>query len=292
MIPLYKNNYLRVSGHAETFAVDIDPLPSQTGNYYQESCKAAEEIYDLKQGPLHILYSGGIDSEYCLSVFLSLGMDVTPVIVKLNPGYNDHDTDYAFKFCEAKGITPKVIDIDFNYFLQSGQLYDITVEIGSSTYGRAPIAYAAGLLDGTVIMGDGEPYIRLNVEDNIWYLEEEEHEFSIHNYFQNHKIHGTSHFNRWTPEMFAAFMLDPRMAELAANQHPGKISSNTSRYIIYNRHSNFNLEERHKFHGFELIHKKIMAQAPLLARIEDHGKTCNGFVKINYQEFIKGLTNV
>jgi hypothetical protein len=289
MIPLYKNNYLRVSGHAADFAVDLDPLPNQTNDYYQESCRAAEELYDLKQGPLHILYSGGIDSEYCLSVFLSLGMDVTPVIVKLNAGYNDYDTAWAFKFCESKNITPKVIDIDFDHFLNSGKLYDITVEIGCSTYGRAPIAYAAGLLDGTVILGDGEPYIRLNSETETWNLEIDEHDFSVYNYFKKYGIHGTTHFNRWTPEMFVSFMRDPRMAELANNQHPGKLSSNTSRYIIYNRHSNFDLKERHKFHGFELIHKKIMADHPMLAKIEEHGKTCNGLVAVNYHSLTKSI---
>jgi hypothetical protein len=295
MIPLYKNNYLRVSGHAETFAVDIDPLPKNPKNYYQESCKAAEEIYDLKQGPLHILYSGGIDSEYCLSVFLSLGMDVTPVIIKLNPGYNNHDTKYAFKFCESKNIKPLILDIDFDNFVASGKMSDITKEIRASTFGRAPVAYAAGLLDGTVILGDGEPYIKLDKETGIWNLEIDEHDFSVYNYFTKHGIHGTTHFNRWTPEMFVSFMLDPRMAELANNRHPGKISSNTSRYIIYNRHSNFNLEERHKFHGFETIHQYEIfnkTYRSIFEELYEYGKTCDGFVKINYQEFIKGLTNV
>ena len=97
-----KNNYIRANGTGPSWQLEIDPLPSKFNNFYVESCRAAEEIYDLRQGKVHIMYSGGIDSEHCLSVFLSLGMDVTPVIIRLNPGHNDHDTAYAFKFCQSK----------------------------------------------------------------------------------------------------------------------------------------------------------------------------------------------
>lgn len=290
MIPLYKNDYIKVIGTAEDFKLEISQLPTNCNNLYAESCKAAEEIYDLKQGNLHILYSGGIDSEYCLSVFLSLGMDVVPVIIKLNPGYNDHDTQYAFDFCEANKITPKVIDIDFDHFVTSGKIFDVCKEMRSSTFGRASVGYAAGLLDGTVILGDGEPYVRLDTTDNVWYLEELEHDFATHRYFQKHGIHGTTHFNRWTPGMLAAYMCDPRVAELANNQHPGKLSTNTSRPIIYSRYSNFKLQVRPKYHGFERL--GLLMESPVMKQIEEFGKSCNGQWRISYQDFIKTYIHV
>jgi len=287
MIPLYKNNYLRTFGNGQNFTVEIDPLPAKFNNLYIESCQAAEELYDLKQGKFYILYSGGIDSEHCLSVFLSLGMDVTPVIIKLNPGYNNHDTAFAFKFCQEKNIKPLVIDIDFNHFVESGKMYNICKEINASKFGRAPVAYAAGLLDGTVILGDGQPYIRLNQEDNTWYMIEDEHDFSIYKYFQNHGIHGTAHYNRFTPGMFAAHMSDPIMLELANNQLSGKLSNNTSRHFVYNRHSGFNLRPRHKFHGFETIHRyEHFRRNPVFQEIEKFGENCNGVYKISYHEFM------
>jgi len=292
MIPLYKNNYVKTSGHGKDFFVTFDKLPSKFNNYYIESCRAAEEIYSLKQGKIHILYSGGIDSEYCLNIFLSMGIDVIPVIIKLNPGYNKHDIDYAFKFCQSKNIKPLIIDIDFLNFIESGKLVEITHEIKASTFGRAPIAYAAGLLDGTVILGDGQPYIQLNKKDNIWYMIEKEHDFSIYNYFIKHNIHGTAHFNRFTPEMFASFMTDQRMVELTSNQAQGKSSNNTSRDVIYNRHSRFNLEVRPKYHGFEFIHlyPEIRKNEKIFKDLTEFGKQYEGIFSVSYQEFMK--TNI
>jgi len=288
MIPLYKNNYLRTHGHGENFAVEIDPLPASFDNLYVESCKAAEELYDLKQGKFYILYSGGIDSEYCLSVFLSLGMDVTPVIIKLNPSYNAHDIEYAFKFCESKNIKPLIIEIDFLDFIESGKMVDICHEIKSSTFGRAPVAYATGLLDGTVILGDGQPYVKLNEKDGIWYMVEEEHDFSVYNYFKLHGIHGTPHFNRFTPGMFAAHMTDPRMLELANNLHTGKLSNNSSRHVVYNRHSGFDLQPRNKYHGFEYLKTfdEIRKHAEIFVELQKFGFQYDGEYSISYHNFI------
>ena len=287
MIPLYKNNYIRTSGNAKDFKIDVDPITSKFDNLYIESCRAAEELYSLREGKFHILYSGGIDSEHCLSVFLSLGMDVTPVIIKLKQGYNNHDTKFAFKFCEEKNLTPVVIDIDYDDFVTSGKMLQISLEMKSSTFGRAHVAYAAGLLDGTVILGDGEPYIKLNPDDNIWYLEEAEHDFSIYNYFQKHGIHGTIHYSRWTQEMNAAYMTDPIMLELANNQIPGKLSSHSSRPAIYNRHSNFNLQPRYKFHGFEFIDRYKIFKHPDFLTLRQDGLAYKGQVSIPYHDFVK-----
>ena len=111
-----KNNYIRATSSGSTFDIIIDSLPAKFDNYFIESCKAAEEIYNLKQGKLHLLYSGGVDSEYALKVFLHLKMDVVPVIINLNPSYNDFDIAYAIKFCNKNKIDPLIINLDFDNF--------------------------------------------------------------------------------------------------------------------------------------------------------------------------------
>ena len=284
-----KNSYIRTIGSGESWRLHIDPLPTKFDNLFVESCRAAEEIYDMRQGKVHILYSGGIDSEHCLSIFTHLGMDVTPVIIKINPGYNDHDTEYAFKFCESKNIKPLVIDIDFLHFIDSGKFSEIFKEMKTSAFGRAPIAYAASLLDGTVILGDGEPYIKLNETDNTWYMMEEEHDFSIYKYFQSQGIHGVPHYTRYTPEMFMAYMTDPRMIELANNQLPGKLSSHTSRPFIYNRHSGFDLQPRNKYNGFEHIHlfEEIQKRKDIFFELKEYGLQYDGSHNIPYHELMK-----
>jgi hypothetical protein len=286
MISLYKNNYIEISGSGPTFKVDHNPLPTKFENYYIESRKAAEEIYELRNGKLNILYSGGIDSEFALSIFLDMGIPITPVIIKLNPDYNIHDLEYATKFCQDKNIEPVIIDIDFDWFVESGLLLSIAKETNCNIYHRSATAYAAKQLDGTVLLGDGEPYVKLQ-KDGSWNIEINQHEYAVSNYFQLHNIHGTAHFNTYTPEMKAAFLSDARIYDLVHNRLPGKQGTITSKPIIYNRNNNFNLSERPKYHGYECIPTSEIFQHPAFEEIELFGKSCNGIYSVNYFQFMK-----
>lgn len=282
MILLSKNNYLR---QTTLWSLEYDPLPTKFDNYFVESCRAAEEIYSQKKGKLHLLYSGGVDSEYALSVFLHMGMDITPVIIRLNPNYNTYDIDYAFNFCVSKGLNPVVLDINFDRFVKSGKFLEVSKICRSELYHRAATAYAAGQLDGTVLLGDGEPYIR-NI-DGVWNVEIYQHDYAVWNYFVAKGIYGTIHFNRYTPEMMMSFFSDKRINDLANNKLPGKLGSNSSKFIIYNRHSNFNLEERPKYHGYETIEKSEIFNHPDFQELAVLGKEWNGVYSKNYFEFMK-----
>jgi hypothetical protein len=282
MILLSKNNYLR---QTTPWSLEYDPLPTKFDNYFVESCRAAEEIYSQKKGKLHLLYSGGVDSEYALSVFLHMGIDITPVIIRLNPNYNTYDIDYAFNFCVSKGLNPVVLDINFDRFVKSGKFLEVSKICRSELYHRAATAYAAGQLDGTVLLGDGEPCIR-NI-DGVWNVEIYQHDYAVWNYFVAKGIYGTIHFNRYTPEMMMSFFSDKRINDLANNKVPGKLGSNSSKFIIYNRHSNFNLEERPKYHGYETIEKSEIFNHPDFQELAVLGKEWNGVYSKNYFEFMK-----
>lgn len=286
MIPLVRNNYLRHSGSGETFACEFDRLPHIHGNYYQESVLAAEEIDALKTGDLHILYSGGIDSEFALAVFLELGIKIKPVVIRLNPHYNDHDIEYALEFCRSRGVTPTIIDIDFDWFVSSGKILEIATEARSSVYHRSATAWAAAQLDGTVICGDGEPYIRLNL-DKSWKIEIDEHDYVVYNYMKLKGIPGTVHFNRYRAEQYAAWITDPRMSALADNRLPGKLGSNSSKHIMYNRHSPFKLVERAKYTGYEKIEQCEIFNHPNIVELVKQGKQYQGLAAFDYHEFIK-----
>ena len=287
-----KNNYIRTSGSGKDWQVTIDPLPTRVSNYFVESCRAAEEIYDLKQGKVHIMYSGGIDSEHTLNVFSHLGMDVTPVIIKLNPGHNDHDTAYAFKFCESKNIQPLVIDIDFDHFVKSGKLFEIQQVIKTSKIARTWFAYAAEQLSGTVIFGDGEPHIIKHPTTDDWYFDLYEYEFTVPNYFQLKGIHGVANgFSCYTPSQMASFLIDPCMKQLASNQIPNEYESSSIKHIVYNRHSNFNLETRPKYYGYENLDSSTLAQeaADEMTKINEAGKMWEGKFYRDYRKITKDI---
>jgi hypothetical protein len=285
MIDFSKNNYVVPVGTGDNFTVSFSSLPANFNNYFVESCTAAEEIYSLKQGKFYILYSGGLDSEYAISVFLHLKMDVIPVIINLNPNYNNFDTVYAINFCNKHNLTPLIINLDFDKFVTSGKFLEVSKICKSEIYHRAATAYVAEQLNGTVLLGDGEPYIKKN--NNSWGIEIRQHEYAVWNYFVDKGIYGTTHFNSYTAEMMMSFLTDNRILDLANDSIPGKLSSNSSKFIIYNRHSNFNLGERPKYHGYETIEKSKIFQHDDFQELKDIGKIWNGTYSKNYFEFMK-----
>ena len=87
--------------------------------------------------------------------------------------------------------------------------------------------------------------------------------------------------------MMASFLSDQRMINLANNQISGKLSSNSSKFIIYNRNGNLNIEERPKYHGYEKIEISTIFQDPTFKEIELLGKSCDGIYSTNYFDFLK-----
>lgn len=293
MITLTKDNYLTFTGAGPTWTCNIKPFPQKYDNLFIEAQKAAEEIYSLRQGKVYMMYSGGVDSEFALSIFLSLGMDITPVIIKLNPNYNEHDIAYAYEFCKSKNITPLIIDIDFDHFVQSGMMLDYAKKYKSKQYQMSATIYCISKLNGTILGGHCEPYINHLQSGDIdkWNVRYDEYEYSIANYYFENNIYGTPNFNSWTPGMMASFLHDPRIVELANNKLPSKMGSNSSKHIIYNRHGNLNLTVRPKLHGYEIVEKSEIFKHESFKEIEEFGKTCSGVFERDYFEFMKEMSN-
>ena len=288
MISLAKDSYIRATGNGKDFNIEVDQLAPTSLNYYQASLEAAKEIEANRHGPLYMMYSGGVDSEYALNVFLSLGINITPVIVKLMPSYNLFDIGFAHKLCSSKGLTPLVIDIDYDKFVTNGTMLELAVLMKSEVYHYATTAYAIGKLDGTVICGDGEPYIKKNTAGS-WDVTVYEYDYALPNFYRTMSIYGTPHFNRYTPAMMRSFMETQRIADLASNGVEGKLGSTSSKWLIYNQHSNFNLKERPKFHGYEKIELSKIIQHESFAELERLGQQWNGVWEEDYNSFMSRL---
>jgi hypothetical protein len=213
-------------------------------------------------------------------------MDITPVIISLGPNYNNYDIEYAVNFCNKKSIKPLIIKLDFNKFVKSGKFLEVSKICQSNIHHMAATAYVAGNINGTIMLGGGEPYIKLK-ENKEWNVEIYQYDYAIENYFLKKGIHGVPQFNSYTPEMLISFLSDTRINELANNLVPGKLGSNSSKFIIYNRHSNFDLEKRPKYHGYEKIEKSKIFQHEDFLELETIGKKWNGLYSKNYFEFMK-----
>lgn len=289
MIEISKNNYIRAEGGGLDFNIITNPFPSSYDNYHKESLRAAEEIYDKKQGKLNLMYSGGVDSEYMLNVFLELGMEFTPIVIRLSNDYNQHDLINAFAFCQSKNITPKIIDVDFDHFVNSGRLYDVAVSMKNCKFQRCVVADTILSLDGTVLCGEGEAYIRQMPRSKDWAVTIFEHDYAWVNHYKNHGIIGTPHFHRYTPEMMIAFLTDQRMKDLADNLVPGKEGSESSKWIIYNRHSGYNLKERNKYHGYEVVMRSDIFLHDSIQELKFRREEWNGVYMESYYPYLERL---
>lgn len=304
------DDYMISYGAGDTWTVEINPPRRPVKTYYEEACIAAEMIWAQKQGKLYLTYSGGLDSEYVLSVFLSMGMDIQPVIMNLKSAdgsvvYNDHESKYAYKFCTAKNLNPIVIDLDFDEFVKSGQLLDIAESIKCSSVSLPASMWLVSQLDGTVLTGNDPPHLILNQKNNLWHLDEEELIHTQFRYWKNNNVYGTPFFLSYTPELMLSFLLDPTIEKLANHGFPGKLGTNSSKVHVYNNGSGFNLEQRVKQTGYEKIFQSdifkhtdcqtITSWQPLYWGSSDHqyhdviNKLSNGMksVGINYGFFPK-----
>lgn len=287
-----KNNYLRTLSSGRSFLAEIDPPLNKNSNYHEKTIEVAQEVYSNRQGKLYLMYSGGVDSEYILSIFLELKIDITPVIVRLKPHYNEHDIKYAFEFCESKKLKPLIIDIDFDSFVRSGKIIDIALEYQIAAYQFPSTFYAMSQLDGTVITGNhGPPHIFLDQETGMWKVDEIEPYHTVLKYFEKNKIYGCPFFLVYTAEQYLSFLQHPIMQDLVNNKFVGKLGNNSTKKFVYNDLSKYNLTDRIKYTGYENIENSEIFQHYNLKIFDDYKKLWWGTYCEPYVDIIQRLEN-
>lgn len=287
---LLRNNYLRTSGSGSTFCAEIDSSKDKNANFHSISLSIAEEVYNNRQGKLYLMYSGGVDSEYVLNLFLSLGIDIIPVIIKLNPNYNNHDVKYAFDFCESKKLKPIVIDLDFDTFVKSGRIVDIATEFQIAAYQLPSTFHCVSQLDGTVVMGShGPPHMTLNQKTNTWLVDEIEPLHTVLKYFKKNKIHGCPYLLVHTAEQYLSFLKHPVMQNLANHRYPGKLGNNSTKGLVYNDISGFDMIERQKYTGYENIETSEIFQHANLKCFDEFKNNWWGTYSEPYHSLVERL---
>ena len=124
MLPLTHNDYFTTSGHGSDWKVHLKPCTQISKSFYKECIRAACILYESASSPLTLLFSGGLDSEYMINIFRDAGIKFKVAIISYGH-YNSHDTNYAYEYCNAKGITPIIVDIDIEHFINSGKIIEI-----------------------------------------------------------------------------------------------------------------------------------------------------------------------
>ena len=260
------NNYLYGTGSGSTWNVNIDPPNGPVKSYFEETLTTMEYVYANKTGKIHLMYSGGLDSEFVARVLMHLKMEFEVVIIRLlnpgNPDINVHDTKYAFEFCKSHNITPIVYDVNFMDLVNSGKHRETAESVECCAIAVATTLCVVKDIDGFTLMGNDPPYIRYEKDKDAWYLEELQYIHSLLRYYKKFNLQGCPFLLSYRPEQMLSFLLDPAIQELGYNKLPGKTGSNSTKSHVFNRDNDFNmdvydfqLKKRVKFTGLEEVYK-------------------------------------
>ena len=288
MVPTKFNNFYNITGTGDTFDISIKPALRLHKSFHEELCLNAEYITANKDGKLYLFYSGGIDSEYVLEIFLSMKIDIIPVIVKLEPNLNTHDIKLAIDFCQSRNIKYLLIDINFEEFVNSGKFLSHAESVNCVVYQYPALMEAALKLDGTILFGSDEPHFFKNLETDLWYFDEMERIVAVWDrWYKKNNISGTPCFLSYSSETLLGYMDDPRFIDLSNNRCKGKEGTNSSKDIIYNR--KLNMPARTKFTGYEIIKDLPIFQHPDIQKIKsdpfkNYDMPGNGYYKILHSD--------
>lgn len=252
-------------------------------DYTNESIQAALLIYENRTSPLTLLFSGGLDSEYMIRIFEKAKIPFNVAIITYG-NYNHHDTKFAFDFCQSRNIKPTVVDIDIEKFIQGGKIYEIAHTAKCCAYQMPSVMHGITKLDGTIIMANGEPYVKKY--DDSWRWQETEKVNSYMNWYNINNIDGTPDFLRYTPEMTLSFLENPTIKEIVENDNLGKLSTRTSKHKLYSKE--FSFMPRPKFTGWEELEKTKYYNL-IQEEFNKLKNTYNGKFEIEYKQLIKSL---
>lgn len=285
---LFYKNYMVGTGNGADWSVEIHPPERPVKSYWEEIKTVCGMVYEQRTAPLQLCLSGGLDSEFVLATLLSLGIPVEVVIMKTQ--YNHHETQFAFRYCESKNITPTIVDLDYDWFVESGKLIEIAESACCSSWQWTANMWLTEQLSGTVITGDDPPHMTLNTENNVWYVDEDEVHHSLLTFWKQKNISGTPFMLKHNAESMLSFLLDPYIQKLANHQYLGKLGSNSTKVLVFNRTSNFNLEERIKQHGYEMVEMSDIFNHPDIQTVISWKQKWNGISRHPYHDLVNKLS--
>lgn len=244
------NDYFTTSGQGRyNWKVHLKQCTQSPSSYYEECIRAAKIIGESTD-PLYLMFSGGIDGEFMLNIFKDAKVDFKVAIISYGV-YNEHDTKYAFKYCNAHGITPEVIDLDLEKFITSGRMIEVAEEAKCCSYQMTSVMEGIKKIDGNVIMANGEPQLN-RMPNGTWEWEEMERVSSYRNWYALHNITGTPDFTKYTPEQFLSLLEEPLVKQLVNNELDQEYQTTVAiKQQLYSQH--YTIEPRYKFIGWERL---------------------------------------
>ncbi len=274
--------------------VEYGPCLRPPLNFHDECLETAKIIATKTRDPIHVLFSGGVDSEVTIRSFVEAGIPITAAILRFKNDINIHDISWAIIVCESLSVPYRIYDLDLLKFWQKEAL-----EYAKATYcispSLLPTMWLVDQIQGYPVFGSGEcllikdrpedyvpgvsPY-----EKSIWRLSEKEQIASWYRHFMVRNRPGCPGFFQYTAEIMLSYLLDPFVVRLVNSEIMGKLTTESSKLTIYQQH--FPLAARPKYTGYERVQEEAnRLRQDLLSQYPD----CNKRVLTPYDELLKML---
>lgn len=218
-------------------------------SYYDALVQNAVKVREAVQGPLDLMFSGGIDSEIILRLYKDLGIPINVYIFRYKDNLNHREADIAEEVVRCLNVPHKVIEFDVRKFFESGEAEDVWRKVYCTSSSWLPHMKMTEYLDGIPVFGSGEPYWYKD-EDSVW-------KFSLGEQYRAwtlyHKAIGRFALCDWyeyDPAVTLAHMNEPLIKRLRNNGIPGKLSSHSSRIPMFKEFWP-DIIDRPKLVGFE-----------------------------------------
>lgn len=148
------NLNLRTSDNLCDFQVTISPYEFESEIFMDSARRVAHELVNAYDN-LCIAYSGGLDSEFVLKIFLEEKLPIKAVLV--DTPFNQFELQSAYKFCQQKGIKPEILSFSKNEFIDKLKKRTIDRNL-FSLLGGLPLVVSDELnaISGKLITGYGD----------------------------------------------------------------------------------------------------------------------------------------
>ncbi len=245
----------------DTWFVRYGRCERPPGSFREECLRTAKRVAEAAGSAacLHVMFSGGADSEVALRSFHEAGVPVRAAILRFQNDLNLHDIAWAVNTCETLGIPYDFYHLDLLKFWQS-EAWSYAEATTCLSPQLLPTMWLADQIPGYCIMGSGENYIvkrRPNLPESdeyhpsLWDLYEKEKIASWYRHFIVRGREACPGFFQFTPEIMLSWLMDPQAQALWKDQCYRRLDSMSSKLAIYQTH--FGLQSRPKYTGYERV---------------------------------------
>jgi hypothetical protein len=262
----------------------------EPGTFLEECVRAARLIRDSTDLPIHVMLSGGYDSEAALRSFVAAGIPVRAATMRFRGRVNMPDVIGAAALANALGVPIDTYDLDLAKFWDA-EVFEYCRRSGCVSPQLACHMWLMDRIQGYPVLASGECYLVKRLPEGYqsgvseyprsqWDMLEREKIASWYRHLIARGRAGCAGFFQYTPGQMLSWLSEPRVRELVDDQHAGKLSTMSSKHHVYSRHFP-GMRERGKLTGFESVMELDRAvRAELrelhpgqnaIARMEYHG---------------------